>query len=168
MVEKIWHIQAIFFSIGYKIRVTNWNQRALLDWYAFRHIAVLFLDRGNFALKCGFPLAGTRRIAPRKIAPGKLPNPNSNPNPPRQFWWRKSSRGSILRAISRGRGFSCHTVGHHHVENVCVLWERESSSDQNHKRGQVKGRRREGECGRRIARKIRVLTRENFAICVHH
>ena len=54
-----------------------------------------------------------------------------------------------------------------HRKCLCS-WERESSSHQNLKRGQVKGRCREGECGRRIARKIRVLARENFTICVHH
>ena len=65
-------------------------------------------------------------------------------------------------------GFFCHAFGHHHIENVCVLGERDSSSHQNHKRGQAKGRCRECEYGRRIARKIRVLGRKNFAICVHH
>ena len=136
------------FSIGYKIRIT-----------------VLFLEGENLALKCGFPLAGTRRIAPWKIAPSESPDPNPNPTPPpRQF---KSSRGSFLKAILWG-GFSYHAFGHHHIKNVCVLGERESSSHQNHKRGQIKGRHREGECGRRIARKIRVLARMNFAICVHH
>ena len=65
-----------------------------------------------------------------------------------------------------GGGGSCHAFGHHQTENVCVLGERESFSHQNHKR--VKGRGREGECGRRIARKMRVLARENFSIFVHH
>ena len=66
------------FSIGYKIRITNWNQQALLDGYAFHHVTVLFLEEENLALKCGFSLAGTRKIAPQKIAPGELPNPNPN------------------------------------------------------------------------------------------
>ena len=75
------------FSVGYKIRRTNWNQRALLDGYEFCHVTVLFLEGENLALKCGFPLAGTRRIAAQriaaqKIAPDELPNPNPNPTPP--------------------------------------------------------------------------------------
>ena len=69
------------FSVGYKIRITNWNQRALLDGYAFHHVIALFLEGENLALKCGFPVAGTRRIAPRKIAPSKLPKPNHKPTP---------------------------------------------------------------------------------------
>ena len=115
-------------------------------------------------MKCGFPLAGTRRIAPRKIAPGELPNPN----PPGAILMGAIFQGQFVEgSFPGGRGgFSCHAFGHHHIENVCVLGERESSSHQNHKRGQVKSRSREGECGKRIARKIRVLTRENFAICV--
>ena len=164
------------FSISYKITITNWNQQALLDVYAFHHVTVLFLEGENLVLKCSFPLAGNRRIAPQKIAPGELPNPNPNPNPTP----KPPSPGAILMGvIFHGQfvegnfpegegGFSCHPFGHHHIENVCVLGERESSSNQNHKRWQVKGRRREGEFGRRIARKIRVLTMENFAICVHH
>ena len=152
------------FSIGYKIRITNWNQQALLDGYAFHHVTVLFLEGENLALKCGFPLAGTRRIAPWKIAPSELPDPNPNPTPPGNL----NLPGAVCWGQFSGGGFSYHAFGHHHIKNVCVLGERESSSHQNHKRGQIKGRHREGECGRRIARKIRVLARENFAICVHH
>ena len=85
MLAKIWYIQGIFFSIGYKIRITNWNQWALLDGYALRHVTVLFLEGENLALNCDFPLAGTRRIAPWKIAPGELPNHKPNPTPPGQF-----------------------------------------------------------------------------------
>ena len=52
------------FSVGYKIRITNWNQLALLDGYAFHHVTVLFLEGENLTLKCSFLLNGTRRIVP--------------------------------------------------------------------------------------------------------
>ena len=84
------------FSIGYNIRITNWNQQALLDGYAFCHVTVLFLEGENLALKCGFPLTGTRRIAPWKIAPGELLNPKSNPTPP-------LPPGHLMGAIFQGQ-----------------------------------------------------------------
>ena len=162
------------FPVGYKRGITNWNWQALLDGYAFCHVTVLFLEEENLALKRGFPLAGTRKIAPQKITHGELPNPNPNttPQPP-----PLPPRATLMGAIFLGQFvegnfpdgeilLSCLWPSSH--RKCLCSWERESSSHQNLKRGQVKGRCREGECGRRIARKIRVLARENFTICVHH